>query len=63
MNRFAVVWHEDAQNQLAEIWILAVDRKAVTQAADSIDAYLATDASAKGSASKGDLRELAIPPL
>jgi hypothetical protein len=30
MIRFTVVWHEDAQNQLAEIWIRAADRHAVT---------------------------------
>ncbi len=63
MIRFTVVWHEDAQNQLAEIWIHVADRKAVTQAADNIDAFLAADAITKGIAVEGDLRELTIPPL
>lgn len=63
MIRFTVVWHEDAQNQLAEIWIRASDRTAVTQAADNIDAFLAADAITKGTAVEGDLRELTIPPL
>ncbi|MEX2092515.1 MAG: hypothetical protein WD971_07545 [Pirellulales bacterium] len=63
MIRFTVVWHEDAQNQLADIWIRAVDRNAVSQAADAVDAYLATDASVKGIVVEGNLCELAVPPL
>jgi hypothetical protein len=63
MIRYTVVWHVDAQNQLAEIWIRAADRQAVTQAADAVDAYLAIDASVKGVAVEGDLYELAVPPL
>ncbi len=63
MIRFTVVWHEDAQNQLAEIWIHVADRKAVTQAADAIDVVLAWDASTNGALVEGDLRELLVPPL
>lgn len=43
MIRYTVVWHENAQNQLAQIWIAANDRSAVTHASYTVDTYLAMD--------------------
>lgn len=35
-----VVWTQEAMNQLAQVWLNAADRTAVTSAADRIDAHL-----------------------
>ncbi len=63
MIRYTVVWHDEAQNQLAEIWINASDREAVTLAANATDRHLANDAESKGTKIEGDLRQLVVPPL
>lgn len=63
MTRYTVVWHVDAQAQLAKLWLDATDRQAVTQAADAVDVILALDAPTKGIAVEGDLQELILPPL
>lgn len=63
MTRYTVVWHEDAQNQTAQCWLNAADRRAVTQAADAVDAILAWDPLTKGTAVEGELQELILPPL
>jgi len=63
MTRYTVVWHDDAQNQLAEIWTNASDRQTVTLAANAIDRHLAVDTTAKGIAVEGDLRLAIVPPL
>jgi hypothetical protein len=63
MARYTVVWHDEAQNQLAEIWMSTSDRQLSTQAANAADRYLADDASTKGIGIEGDLRLLIIPPL
>lgn len=63
MTRYTVVWHSDAQDQLANCWMKAADRSSVAQAADAVDAILAWDAPTKGTAVEGDLRELIMPPL
>jgi hypothetical protein len=63
MIRYTVVWHDDAQDQLADRWINAPDRQAVTAATNSIDKHLEWDAPLKGAAVEGDLRELIVPPL
>jgi plasmid stabilization system protein ParE len=38
--KYTVVWKSAAKRQLAEIWMRAADRKAITTAADAIDAIL-----------------------
>jgi hypothetical protein len=63
MIRYTVVWHAEAQDRLVQIWLTAPDRKAVTSAADAIDAILAWDAPLKGTFVEGGLSELLIPPL
>jgi hypothetical protein len=63
MTRYTVVWHVDAENELAELWLAANDRDAVTLATNTIDSHLAADADRKGIAVEGDLRLLVVPPL
>jgi len=63
MTRYTVVWHEKAKDQLAQLWINATNRSAMTRAADKIDQYLVSDANLKGSPLEGNLRYLTIPPL
>lgn len=53
MTRYTVVWVEGAERELANLWLDATDRRAVTDAADEIDRALARDATTKGL----DLRE------
>jgi len=50
MTRFTVVWHEQARDELARLWIEASDRRAIRSAAAAIDRDLAVDASHRGSA-------------
>ena len=61
MIRFTVVWHPEAQDELASVWLDAADRQSVTLAANAIDRHLATDTTAKGIQVEGDLRQLTVP--
>ena len=63
MTRYTVVWHHDARDELAQLWLDAENRNAVTLAASTIDRHLATDASDKGTAIPDNLRQLTVPPL
>jgi hypothetical protein len=46
--RYTVLVEKPAENQLARIWLYAVDRQAVAEASDRIERELATDAHLKG---------------
>ena len=37
---YTVIWQKVAENELAELWLAASDRRAVTRAASTIDAAL-----------------------
>ena len=63
MTRYTVVWLRDAVEELAEIWLAAADRAAVTAASDEIDRALATDAANKGRPLSEGLRVYDTPPL
>ncbi len=63
MIRYTVVWHDDVQNELAQVWIDATNRDAVTQAARFIDIHLSRDAASKGTSIADNLRVLVVPPL
>ena len=60
--RFTVIWSQVAQNQLAELWLNAADRNAVTQASHQIDQLLAIDPDQQGDDFYGDWL-LVVPPL
>ena len=63
MTRYTVVWVKSARGELAELWLTALDRNAVTAAARSIDEELRKDAAAKGRELSEGLRTLSAPPL
>lgn len=61
--RYTVVWATDAESELADIWMQASDRPAVTAAAATIDTELAVDPNTKGTPISEGLRRLTVPPL
>ena len=63
MMRFTVTWHPEAEDELAELWISAEDRDAITAAVLAIDTALRSDALAKGEAVAENLRAFHAPPL
>ena len=48
MTRFTVVWHQEAEDELARIWLESAHRQAVSAAANTIDTQLADDPDAQG---------------
>lgn len=63
MDRFTVVWHKDAEQQLIEIWLGAENREAVTAATVQIDRELSFAPETKGRILHEQLRALNVPPL
>jgi hypothetical protein len=59
--RFTVTWHPSAEAELAEIWLAAPDREAVTQAVHAIDHLLATEPLKHGEEFYGDRILVALP--
>jgi hypothetical protein len=60
---FTVVWKSDSQNDLADLWIAASDRAAITKAADTIDRLLCQDPFANSESRTGNNRIMIVPPL
>jgi hypothetical protein len=60
--RYTVTWDPAAEKELMEIWLDAPDQRAVSEAANTIDRELATDAERKGEEFYGD-RLIVILPL
>ena len=58
-----VVWTKDAMNQLAQAWLNAVDRAAVTSAADAIDARLKQNPDSAGVPYDDNSLVLIVRPL
>jgi len=63
MIRYTVVWPAGAEDELAELWVAAPDRDAITAAANSIDLELSADSTTKGTELSEGLRALFAPPL
>ena len=63
MIRFTVAWHTEARDELAEIWVDARDRNAVSAAVQEIDRQLTSDANTKGTELSEGLRALSAPPI
>lgn len=63
MTRYSVVWVKSAQDELTELWLTAVDRNAITTAANEIDQVLRDDAPARGAELSEGLRSFFAPPL
>jgi hypothetical protein len=60
--RFTVVWSQAALNKLADIWVKAANRNAVTAAQHQIGQLLRVDPDTQGQRFFGD-RVLAVAPL
>jgi hypothetical protein len=63
MIRYTVLWGQDAENELAALWLNYSNRQEITQAADQIDAELRENAHQKGYVLPRNVRTLSIPPL
>ena len=61
--RFTVIWRPSAEQKLAEIWIDADDRQAITSAADAIDVLLRTRPTEVGESRVANIRILTVSPL
>ena len=60
---YTVVWTEDAENELANLWTTATDQGSMSWAADQIDVALRRDGNVKGESRSGNRRILIVPPL
>lgn len=63
MSRFNVIWWRFARAKLADLWLEATDKLAVTAAANEIDRLLADDPAGCAEASHEGLYRLTIKPL
>ncbi len=61
--RYTVTWKPSVKQRLAEIWVTAPDRNAVTAAADSIDGLLRENPLDLGESRSGNARILVLSPL
>jgi hypothetical protein len=63
MTRYTVTWEPEAEEQLADLWMAAPDRAAVTAAESAIGAALARNPAGVGSEVAEGLRLFTVPPL
>lgn len=63
MSRYSVVWSADTMNELAEIWLRASDRRAVTTAQAQMDDQLALGPRSRSTEVAEGLYKLVIAPL
>jgi hypothetical protein len=63
MSPFSVDWEPDALQALADLWLAAPDRRAVTDAEAQIDARLRQDPYRHGRHLREGLYRIDVPPL
>jgi len=63
MTRYTVTATSKAEDDLARLWLRASNRRAVSQAANTIDRLLGDDAPLKGFDAGQGLRQLIVSPL
>ncbi len=61
--KYTVTWKSSVKMRLADIWMTAPDRKAVTTAADAIDGLLRGSPLDQGESRSGTVRILVVLPL
>jgi hypothetical protein len=61
--KWTVIYRPDAANELARIWLDAIDRQAIANAANSIDRQLAMAPLVVGESREGNSRILFESPL
>lgn len=59
--RYTVTWHPEARDELARIWLEAVNRPAVSDAANEIDRTLTEAPESRGQEFYGDRLLVAVP--
>ena len=60
---FTIVWRPIAETQLAEIWLAATDRAAVTAAANEIETALRSSPESVGESRDERTRVAVVPPI
>jgi len=63
MTRYTVIWPQQVQDQVAEIWLESTRREAVTSAMADIDRLLSTDPLEMSVELREGLRLMIVPPL
>jgi hypothetical protein len=63
MIRYTVVWLNTARDELARLWIVSIDKQALTDAANQLDRQLAIDPDTFGMLVREQLYECSFPPL
>ena len=61
--KWTVIWLPDAEQELADIWLNATNRAAVTHSSHVIDVLLKQDPENAGESRDGDRRILLVAPL
>jgi len=61
--RYTVVWIPSAERDLADLWLTATDRAAVTRAANDIDRLVQHDPDQQGESRPDGVRILFVAPL
>jgi mRNA-degrading endonuclease RelE of RelBE toxin-antitoxin system len=61
--RYTVTWKPEAERRLAELWLNATDRTAITRAANEIDRRLQTNPDQEGESRSDGRRLLLVKPL
>jgi len=61
--KYRVIWNSDAEGDLASVWMRAVDRAGVTEAAKRLDEALGEQGDALGESRSGGVRVAFCPPL
>lgn len=61
--KYTVLWKPSAEQRLAQIWLAAVDRRAITAASHRVDRQLANDPDQKGEPRPKGRRMLLEHPL
>jgi plasmid stabilization system protein ParE len=61
--KFTLTWSDVALRQVAELWLSAVDRAAVTSATDRIDKLLTSDPQLHSAPLREGLHKIIVPPM
>jgi len=61
--RYTVIWLPDTLNELADVWLRAFDREAVSAASAEVDRLLGYDPVSQGESREDNTRVLLIKPL
>ena len=63
MNRYRVDWQPNAIDAIAEIWLAALDRRAIAEACNAAEQLLAVLPAERGKPLHEGLRKIVVGPL